>query len=93
MSTSLTRPLPPTTVLPDFEDVDFSGLSIPIFTIYNNTADFPGKFVVRLWDLDVPTPYVCLFATIADARKSVPESFIMLARHPSDDPVIVETWV
>ena len=72
---------------------------LPVFVVYRNPRDFPGKWVCRRQ-----------VATASGEVKSDPEPFavsgsysIILAllppgltrmeRHPDDDPVIVETWI
>jgi hypothetical protein len=72
---------------------------LPVFVIYRNPRDFPGKWVCRRQ-----------VATSAGEVKSDPEPFAVedsyrrirarlpyglthLDRHPDDDPTIVETWI
>jgi hypothetical protein len=69
-----------------------------IYVITEKPSDFPEHFVVRRqaigpggsvhWDPEAKTA-----PTLADARKHVPPGLIRFARAPSDDPVIVETWL
>lgn len=70
---------------------------LPSFTIFYNPADFPGKYVVRLFDGETPTKLVCVKDTLEEARATIPHGppveYINMGRHPEDDPVIVEVWM
>jgi hypothetical protein len=70
------------------------------WTIFAGTADYPGRFVVRQFDVvqgqaePVPHEECTLHFTIQSARNAVPESAgICFQRSPGDDPTIVETWM
>lgn len=65
----------------------------PIFTVFCNPKDFPGKYVVRLFDGKAPTRLLSVKDTLEDARKTIPPLFKRVDRSPTDDPVIVETWL
>ena len=91
---------PYTTVLCDnFLDVNWweQCKVFPSFTIYYNTKDFPGKYVVRLWDGNKPMRLASVKDTLEEARSTIPADkpvpFRRIGRFPTDDPVIVETWV
>lgn len=67
-----------------------------MFVIYNSPSDYPGKWVVRRWNcLPVPTPTEEAIAceSLDEARQTIPQGALLLARHPDDDPVIHETWI
>lgn len=91
---------PNVTVLVD----DFLGVNwwekvkvLPIFTIYFNTSDFPGKYVVRLWDGDKPLRMASVKDTLEEARATIPMDcpvpYRNVGRSATDDPVIVESWL
>lgn len=65
----------------------------PTFTVFYNPKDFPGKYVVRLFDGKAPTRLLSVKDTLEEARKTIPPMFLRTDRHPADDPVIVETWL
>lgn len=69
----------------------------PVFTIYSSPTDFPGKFVVRLFDGPKPLRLITISDTLEDARRTIPQGpplgFVRTERHPNDDPVIVESWI
>lgn len=69
------------------------------YAIYFNPKDYPGEYVVRRWRVGVDgtiSPEAAPHArvkTLKEARARVPRETILLTRHPSDDPCIVETWL
>jgi hypothetical protein len=67
------------------------------WTIYDSPADFPGRFVVRQWEVHrwgmVASSNVRAFDTLQQARESLPEGLIVIPRSPEDVPSIVETWM
>lgn len=65
----------------------------PIFTIYHNPKDFPEKYAVRLFDGKAPTRLLSVKDTLEEARKTIPPLFKQVGRSPTDDPIIVETWL
>lgn len=72
-----------------------------IWTIYENTKDFPGKFVARRFELDQPTRDHFVGASAEAVRDWVQEEAAKmgqgapyrLPRQPEDDTVILESWV
>jgi len=72
---------------------------LPMFAIYHNPKDYPGRFVVRRWLIlpggDIqpdPEPLAVTF-TLEWARLEVPGNCWRLERHDMDDPCIVEVWM
>ncbi len=69
----------------------------PIFTVYFNPTDFPGKYVVRLFDGDKPLRLITVNDTLEKARETIPQGppfgFRKVDRSPKDNIVIVETWL
>lgn len=65
----------------------------PVFTVYKNPRDFPGKYVVRLFDGTRPMRLITIRDTLDEARATIPEGFYCVQKSPDDDPVIVETWL
>ena len=70
------------------------GLQFPFLTVYNSPADYPGKFVARVFDLDKATKFVFLAGSYVELADKMPaQQMTRMVRHPSDDPAIVEVWV
>lgn len=74
--------------------------ALPMATIYDHPSDYPDHFVVRIIEVGPTGPGnmrsvgVHLADTLEGARRMVPSQFdYRLPRDPSDDPVIVETWI
>lgn len=76
---------------------------ITLWVIYHGASNHPpGKWVVRAQDAGVSpveSPdrirrhevfHEC--DSLVEARAKVPPGLHRMGRHPSDDPVIVETW-
>jgi hypothetical protein len=69
-----------------------------MWTIYDHPKDHPGFFVARKWRYDItppqPTNEIILSRTIERLReKMIDAGLARITRHPTDDNVIVETWV
>jgi len=65
----------------------------PVFTVYYNPTDFPGKYVVRLFDGPQPTRLMAIADTLEAIRKTIPPLFHCIPRDTKDDKIIVETWL
>lgn len=71
---------------------------LTIWTVYENPRDYPGKFVVRAYDVCAGGAVAArLECTVRDsldeARAAVPAGLYWMNRNPVDDPTIVETWL
>jgi len=69
----------------------------PLFCIYQDPADYPGKFVVRRWvGMDPDREPVTVAETLEAARaelKRLNPHLVRLERSHDDDPVILESWI
>jgi hypothetical protein len=66
----------------------------PLFVIFKNPSDFPGKFVVRRWQGGVPEQEpLAVTSDLATARKVIPADCICVGRELDDDPCVLESWV
>jgi hypothetical protein len=75
-----------------------SGDALEMYVIYQRPRDYPEHFVMRRWAIaggaaEADKDYFVLAETLDQARQSVPPYCVRLERDPSDDPVIVETWL
>lgn len=82
-------------IVENFHGVDWhkQTKSAPNFVIYNSPEDYPGKFVVRLFDGAQPTRLFTTKDSLEEARKAIPDIFIPVQRSPGDALSIVETWL
>lgn len=67
----------------------------PIWTIYDHPKDAPDHFVVRVWYGPIAEPHCTHHDSLEDARLSIHAlgGCVPFRRDPSDDPVIVESWI
>lgn len=67
------------------------------FVVYEKPLDYPGKFVLRKWEVQanklIPVPEVVTEDSIEKLRKHIPRGMIRMERHPQDEPQIVEIWL
>lgn len=82
-----------------FEE-NIMGLSwLPLFVVYENLKDFPGKYVVRLHRIDrVPgevkaTPYCVIKDSLEEVRQAIPKNLYRFGRESSEDPAVIEKWI
>lgn len=84
------------TVIDKFTPEHLEGLLFPMLTVYFNPADFPGKYVVRLFDMDKPTRFITISDTLTQARYTLAPIAYRLTKAPyfagQEDPCIVETY-
>ena len=70
-----------------------------VWVIYEDPSDFPGKFVVRRRMVladgaeKVARDPDAVVDDLESARAAVPDGLMVFPRDPTDDPVIVETWM
>ncbi len=73
------------------------GTRLVMYVIYDHPKDFPDKFIARRWEDNggepVPCNVVKVGETIEEVRAALPAGLACFTRYPSDDPVIVETWM
>jgi hypothetical protein len=67
------------------------------FTIYENPADHPGWYVIKVWvpeenGMPVQDPKPKCFRTLEQARASLPKGLRWIPRTADDDPVVKEVW-
>lgn len=67
------------------------------YVIYENPADYPNKFVLRIWTINggktIADASVILTDTLEEARSHIPQGLFNLGRYEQDDPVIREVWM
>ena len=68
--------------------------TIPIITVYHDPADYPGKYVARVWDVDRPTFLAAVADTYEELLEAIPTNYMTrMVPNAKDDPGIVETWI
>lgn len=84
------------TVVMEFKSVNVKGLTMPAVAIYNSPADFQGKIVARLMDMDVPTNIISFARTEQEMREKIKRAFphmINMGRGAEDHISLVEVWM
>lgn len=81
-----------THVLSTFHHFNFSVVVMPLIVVFDQPIDCPSQYVARLFDLDKGTQYAVVADGLDELRSKIPQQFVKLNRHESDDPVIVEVW-
>jgi hypothetical protein len=71
---------------------------LSIWTIYERPRDYPDQCVARRFEVrrdgsSGPTNDMFVADTVDELRLLLPHGLFCLTRKPTDDPVIVETWV
>lgn len=67
---------------------------LPLIVIYNHPADYPDKYVARLWDVGRPTNMAALADDYDGILEAIPTGqMVSLGRGEKDDPTIVEVWI
>lgn len=65
-----------------------------MWVVYDHPKDFPEWFVARKWIGDVPTNVCMMSCDLEEVRSFLRNlRLVKIARHPSDDPVVVEQWI
>jgi hypothetical protein len=67
--------------------------TLPIWSIYESPADYPGLFVARKYLLDQPTTEALFSTNLDGVRKQLPLGLYRLPRNPMDHRSVVESWV
>ena len=86
-------------LIESFAFVDFSEMTWPMITIYENPSDYPDLFVARIFDITAgfvfPTNTFITRKSLEDVRMDIMAAgFITrLEREACDDPAIKETWM
>lgn len=82
------------TVVDTFKDVlNWCECRNPIITVYKHPADYPTKYVARLFDLEAQTPFVVVAYTLDEVRKAIPARFIKFPPDPCDEAHIIEVYI
>jgi len=67
--------------------------TFPLICVYKYPADYPGKYIARLWDINIPTNIIAIAESLETIREIKPLEMVILPRQTNDDPCIVETWI
>lgn len=80
------------------ESMDLSQFALPMAVIYKSPADFPGKYVIRIWET-LPVPKATHFMSVVRSYEDCITELrtagflVKIPREKTDDPCILETWL
>jgi hypothetical protein len=70
--------------------------ALEMWVITEKPTDYADLFVARLNLITdgaiIPTDTVYTADSLQAVRRMIPQGLVMLPRHPTDSPVVVETW-
>ena len=77
------------------KEVDFSNLDIPMAVVFEKPADFPDKYIVRIFDCNIPTNILIIRDSLEECREDITAAGFLacLERDSRDALSIVETWI
>ena len=68
-------------------------LLFPMVTIYENPADYKGKFVARIFDRNKPTRVITVKDTLEEVREILPDHLVKIMPSKDDHEAIKEIWI
>lgn len=76
-------------------NVDLSDLRFPLIAVYESPADFKGKCVARVFDMDKPTDTIIVKDTTEEINEDIGRNTHMayMERDPNDVPSLVGVWM
>lgn len=80
-------------VAQNYTQIDYSGLKHPIWTIFQNTTDYPEQYVARLFDLSIPTNVVMIDDCLDNLRQKINPLLDRYPRDEFDDKSVVEIYM
>lgn len=70
---------------------------LTLWTVYWNPSDYPGKYVLRGWDVGFdqsgPRQECVVSDSLEEVRAALPPGLARLAPSEVDDRTIVEVWI
>lgn len=77
------------------KEFDLSDLKFPIIVVYKHPADYPDKYVARIYDITQPTDAVIIKDNLRDLQKDISQNMAksFIPRDEKDDPCIVGSWI
>lgn len=86
--------------VPDYKvesshEINFNRLRMPIIAVYRDPKDYPGYYIARVFDMDMPTNIIMAKKDLAELQQDIAKHTVMvwLPRHKEDDPVLMGTWI
>lgn len=80
--------------------VDLTELRMPVIAVYGtNQIEYPGKYVARVFDADIPTNVVMVMNDLDKLRECIAENMpgeltgVFLRRGEDDDPSLIGCYI
>ena len=78
--------------LTSFDCDNVKKIDLPIYVLFEKPSDFPNEYILRVFDLQKPTPYIMRGETKEELIEKLPSHVTYLPRTEEDDTVIVGTY-
>lgn len=77
------------------KEIDFSGLRVPVITIYESPRDYPGCMVARVFDVNEPTNVIIVRETLEELKQDIEQNtdLVFIPRCAEDDDVIAGIYI
>lgn len=71
---------------------------LPVYTVYYDPLDYPGRYVVRRWNVTAGAPRpektpLYVGDSLERARSLIPLGLICFTADDGDDPAVLESWM
>lgn len=75
--------------------VNFASLRSPVIEVHESPSDYPGKYMARIFDVDVPTDIVMVKDTLAELQNDIRQhtDMIFFTRGMEDVESLIGAWV
>ena len=75
--------------------VNFSSLRLPAIAVHENPSDYPGKFMARIFDADIPTNIVMVKDTLEELQHDIRQNtnMVFFTRGTEDVESMIGAWV
>lgn len=82
-------------IVNSLQEVDFTGMKMPIITIYEKPIDYPDGYIARVFELEKPTNTLILKSSIEECRTDIKAAGfkICVPRNKDDVLSVVESWI
>lgn len=76
-------------------EVDFTGMKMPIITIYEKPLDYPSSYIARVFELEKPTNTLICKNSLEECRADIKAAGfkICVPRSENDVLSVVESWI
>lgn len=76
-------------------EVDFTGMKMPIITIYEKLIDYPDGYIARVFELEKATNTLICKNSLEECRADIKAAGFKICVPRSEDDVlsVVESWI